>query len=118
MTRRKFTGKKADEGWSGKNVPLSSIPPYKAPRQRKQTLVDITETEEKASDSEEDTQFVVVWEKIKEVETLPDKPVTGQNKTRKGYVSPPQLQMMSEREAQEVSQPKISFRTTRDETIH
>jgi hypothetical protein len=93
--------KKADEGWSGKKVPLSRIPPHKAPRQStrvslrgkqrvveltetqdkepiqtKQTVVDIVESQDQASDSEEDTQFGVVWEKIKEVETLKDKHVT------------------------------------------
>ncbi len=75
----------------------------KEPIQTKQTVVEIGESQDQASDSEEDTQFGFVWEKIKEVETLKDKHVTVQNKTRTGYVSPPQLQMMSEREAQEVA---------------
>jgi hypothetical protein len=60
--------KKSDEGWPGKNISLSRIPPYKAPKQTKKTVVDISKSEDKASDSEEDTQFGVVWEKIKDVE--------------------------------------------------
>jgi hypothetical protein len=72
--------KKADEGWLNKNGKPSRIPPYKAPRQtryegRGQTrqgarVEHVTETEDKGNgttesdDSEEETQFGVVWEKF------------------------------------------------------
>jgi hypothetical protein len=117
--------KKADEGWSGKHVPLSRIPPNKAPRQTKKTVIDVSESEDKASDSEEDTQFGVVWEKIKDVETLTDKSktghrkdyskrckemenwmdkhVTGPNKTSNEDTRPPPIQRLSEREAVEMA---------------
>jgi hypothetical protein len=69
--------KKADAGgWTGKNKMPAPIPPYKTPRQvnvegtrttrSKKTVVLITETEEQASDSEEETQFGLVWEKMTE----------------------------------------------------
>jgi hypothetical protein len=69
--------KKAAEGWTGRNkLPPPQIPPYKAPRLvsvkdtrktiKKPTVVHISETEEKDSESEEDTQFGVVWEKMTE----------------------------------------------------
>jgi hypothetical protein len=78
--------KKAEDGWFNKNGKPSRIPPYKAPRQtssevRGQTrpcaaVEDVTVIEDKGkgekenkgkeaieSDSEEETQFGVVWEK-------------------------------------------------------
>jgi hypothetical protein len=68
--------KKPDAGWTGKNKMPSHIPLYKTPRsvsvvetrktRRKPAAVVITETEEKESDSEEETQFGVVWEKMTE----------------------------------------------------
>jgi hypothetical protein len=69
--------KKADAGgWTGKNKMPAPIPPYKTPRQvnvestrttrSKQTVVLITKTEEQDSDSEEETQFGLVWEKMTE----------------------------------------------------
>ncbi len=52
----------------------ATIPPFKTPRQLKmkqtgkasvvQEVVDVTETEHKDSDSEDETQFGVVWEKF------------------------------------------------------
>jgi hypothetical protein len=70
--------KAADTQWVGKNrlTPTSkaTIPPNKTPRQLKmkytskasvvQDVVDVTETEHKDSDSEDETQFGVVWEKF------------------------------------------------------
>ncbi len=67
--------KAADTEWVGKNkLPPKSkakIPPFKTPRQLKmkntskasvrQDVVDVTETEQKESDSEDETQFGVVW---------------------------------------------------------
>jgi hypothetical protein len=49
--------------------------PCKAPRQssrnetKQKTVVDISKTKDKANESEEDTQFGVVWEKMTDVET-------------------------------------------------
>jgi hypothetical protein len=70
--------KKADAGWTSKNKMPGYIPPYKAPRPRRgeQTnetnvqpvVIDCSESLQKDSDSEEGTQFGVVWEKLKDVE--------------------------------------------------
>ncbi len=66
----------------------SLIPPYKTPRvvsvedtrktRRKPATVIISETEEQKSDSEDETQFGVVWEKMTEEQT---KMVQNANKT-------------------------------------
>jgi hypothetical protein len=81
--------KKSDEGWAGKNQLPPQIPPYKAPRlargqdkrvqdkrpvtargpKKRETrstpiTVVIAETEQKDCDSEDETQFGVVWEKM------------------------------------------------------
>ena len=81
--------KKSDDGWAGKNQLPPQIPPYKAPRlargqdkrvqekrpvtakdpkkkekRSKSVTVVIQETVQKDNDSEDETQFGVVWEKM------------------------------------------------------
>ena len=69
--------KKADGGWTSKNQKPGYIPPFKTPRsvtvvekrnirRQPKEIVLITETEENERESEEDTQFGVVWEKMTE----------------------------------------------------
>jgi hypothetical protein len=68
--------KKQDAGWTGKNKMPSHIPPYKTPRsvsveetrktRRTPPPVVEVQTDEKESDSEAETQFGVVWEKMTE----------------------------------------------------
>jgi hypothetical protein len=76
-----LTSKKQDAGWTGKNIMPFYIPPfYKTPRsvsvvvetrktRRKPATVVVLETEEQKSDSEDETQFGVVWEKMTEEQT-------------------------------------------------
>jgi hypothetical protein len=81
--------KKSDDGWAGKNQLPPQIPPYKAPRlargqdkrvqdkrpvtakvtktketRSKPVTVVIQETVQKDNDSEDETQFGVVWEQM------------------------------------------------------
>ncbi len=66
--------KTIDEGWTGKNNLPPRTPPYKALKlatvkdtsqtKVRQAVVKRTETEQKDSDSEDETQFGVVWEKM------------------------------------------------------
>jgi hypothetical protein len=71
--------KKADGGWTSKNQKPGYIPPFKTPRsvtvvekrnirRQPKEIVLITETEENERESEEDTQFGVVWEKMTEAQ--------------------------------------------------
>jgi hypothetical protein len=79
--------KKADEGWTGKNNLPPRIPPYKTPRLAtakdtrttnvRQNVIEIADTEEKDNESEDDTQFGVVWEKMTAEQS---RMVTEQNK--------------------------------------
>jgi hypothetical protein len=119
--------KAADTQWVGKNrLPPTSkatIPPYKTPRQLKmkqtstarvvQDVVYVTETEHKDSDSEDETQFGVVWEKFVPEEVkdrcyphdvfIPETEVQEEKQLEQPHVIPfiKGIKMMSEREADE-----------------
>jgi hypothetical protein len=122
--------KAADKQWVGKNrLPPTSkatIPPFKTPRQLKmkntsktsvvQDVVDVTETEHNHSDSEDETQFGVVWEKFVSEKVVKDRsyphdifiPETEdqeESQQAKPHVIPfiKGIKLMSEREADETA---------------